>query len=259
MSCARNLDIKNNINRDEWLLCDFHIHTDFSDGKLSLKEVVDLFGKYGFDAISVTDHILDKYTLEDRLKKGEPINAIKEDEFKNYLKTLWKEGRRAWKEYHMLLIPGAEITNNEDLYHILAVDVKEYVDPTLPVKDIVENIKDQNALAIAAHPGKKKEDKEHLSWYLWKNREDFRDLFDAWEIGNGHDLFNSIGVKSYNYIASSDFHEPYDIYSWKTLVKSEKNVEAIKEAIRTNKDVAIHLMRDNRNKNARNFTKNYNL
>ncbi|RLG11687.1 phosphotransferase, partial [Candidatus Pacearchaeota archaeon] len=79
---------------------------------------------------------------------------------------------------------------------------------------------------------------------LWKNQERFRDLFDAWEVANRDDLFNSIGVKKYNYIANSDFHEPRHLYSWKTLIRAEeKNVEAIKEAIRKNENVAIYLMR----------------
>ena len=40
-----------------WLLCDFHIHTDFSDGALPLREVIDLYGGKGFDVIGVSDHI----------------------------------------------------------------------------------------------------------------------------------------------------------------------------------------------------------
>ena len=144
----------------DWLLCDFHIHTKFSDGRLSLREVVDLFGKHGFDVISITDHILDRYILEERIRKGEQINAITKEDFKDYLKALWKEAKRAWKEYNMLLIPGVEITNNRDLYHILAIDIKEYVEPSLSVEEIIKGVKEQNALVIAAHPDRKKEDKE---------------------------------------------------------------------------------------------------
>ena len=58
---------KYNLSGD-WLLCDFHIHTNISDGLLPLKDVIDLYGKHGFDVISITDHILDKYTLEKRIK-----------------------------------------------------------------------------------------------------------------------------------------------------------------------------------------------
>ncbi len=229
----------------DWLLCDFHIHTTFSDGSLPLKDVVDLYGKHGFDVIAITDHILDRYTIEKHVKSKRPINAIKEEEFKEYMKILWNEAKRVWKEYKMLLIPGVELTNNFKRYHILAIDIKEYIDPTLPVNEIVRRIKEQNAIAIAAHPDRKKTDKEHHSWYLWENQERFRNLFDAWELANRDDLFNSIGVKKYNYVANSDFHEPCHLYSWKTLIKTEKNIEAVKDAIRKNENVALYLMRNN--------------
>ena len=42
-----------------WLLCDFHIHTQWSDGAEALETVVDLYGARGFDAICITDHVMD--------------------------------------------------------------------------------------------------------------------------------------------------------------------------------------------------------
>jgi 3',5'-nucleoside bisphosphate phosphatase len=36
------------------LLCDFHIHTTFSDGSVELRRTVDLFGQAGFDVIAIT-------------------------------------------------------------------------------------------------------------------------------------------------------------------------------------------------------------
>ena len=42
------------------LLCDFHIHTTYSDGILPLPEVVDLFGRSGHDVIAITDHIVNR-------------------------------------------------------------------------------------------------------------------------------------------------------------------------------------------------------
>ena len=44
---------------EPFLLCDFHVHTRWSDGRLSIREVVDLYGQTGrFDVIAITDHIL---------------------------------------------------------------------------------------------------------------------------------------------------------------------------------------------------------
>jgi predicted metal-dependent phosphoesterase TrpH len=38
------------------LLCELHAHTTWSDGELSLRELVDLYGDAGFDVLCVTDH-----------------------------------------------------------------------------------------------------------------------------------------------------------------------------------------------------------
>ena len=49
---------------EPFLLCDFHVHTQWSDGKLTVREVVDLYGQTGkFDVIAITDHILMKKDL----------------------------------------------------------------------------------------------------------------------------------------------------------------------------------------------------
>jgi hypothetical protein len=42
------------------LLCDFHIHTNYSDGVLPMSKVVDLFGRSGHDVIAITDHIVNE-------------------------------------------------------------------------------------------------------------------------------------------------------------------------------------------------------
>lgn len=52
-----------------WFLCDFHIHTSFSDGSLALKEVVDLYGQHGFGVIGVS------ITL---FRPDKPINTQKD-------------------------------------------------------------------------------------------------------------------------------------------------------------------------------------
>lgn len=51
--------------RNSWLLCDFHIHTDMSDGSHPIEDIVDMYGNNGFDAISITDHVLDSKTLKE--------------------------------------------------------------------------------------------------------------------------------------------------------------------------------------------------
>ena len=36
---------------------DFHIHSTHSDGDLRIDEIVELYGKLGFGAIAITDHL----------------------------------------------------------------------------------------------------------------------------------------------------------------------------------------------------------
>jgi predicted metal-dependent phosphoesterase TrpH len=227
----------------EWLLCDFHIHTNYSDGKLSLQEVIDLYGEQGFDVISITDHVLDLKTVEKLTGMGEPIRTLGKESFDDYLHTLWEQTRRAWEEYRMLLIPGVELTNEHDQYHILGIDVKKFIDPLLPVETIIEGIHTQAGIAVACHPHRKDSDSTHESLYLWERHDSLALLFDAWEVANRDDLFNVVGLKKSNYIANSDFHEPWHLYSWKTLIHAEKNSEAVKSAIRNNRRIAIHLFR----------------
>jgi predicted metal-dependent phosphoesterase TrpH len=44
---------------EPFLLCDFHVHTDWSDGRLTLRDTIDLYGcTERFDVIAIIDHIL---------------------------------------------------------------------------------------------------------------------------------------------------------------------------------------------------------
>jgi len=42
----------------EPLLCELHAHTTWSDGVLTPAELVDLYGRCGFDVLAVTDHVV---------------------------------------------------------------------------------------------------------------------------------------------------------------------------------------------------------
>ena len=102
---------------EPFLLCDFHVHSRWSDGRLTIREVVDLYGKTGkFDVIAITDHILMKKDLLARLGRvatlGRRAFGVKEDQFGSYLDEIQSEARRAQSMYGMLVLPGAEITQN---------------------------------------------------------------------------------------------------------------------------------------------------
>ena len=43
-------------SRSSPLLCELHAHTIWSDGAFAIGEVVDLYGRRGFDVLAITDH-----------------------------------------------------------------------------------------------------------------------------------------------------------------------------------------------------------
>src|SRR6476659_8687484 len=82
---------------EPFLLCDFHVHSTWSDGKLSVAEVVDLYGATGkFDVIAITDHILMKKDLLARAGRiatlGQPRFGLREDDFDAYLADVLSVG-----------------------------------------------------------------------------------------------------------------------------------------------------------------------
>ena len=224
------------------LRCDFHIHTTYSDGKCSIPEILELYAREQFDVIAITDHALDSTSLEVFEQAGGPPSVTNKN-FLDYMHHLEAFRQRAREQYNLHLIPGLELTNNRDEYHILALDIQEWIDPNLPVPELVAQIHRQEGLAVACHPAKKEGVLEQGSYrHLYEHREHYRDLFDAWEIANRHHLFNSVGLMKMPYLANSDLHHPEHIFSWKTLLEAEKfNTNSVKNAIRKNDAIAIFL------------------
>src|SRR5262249_28191942 len=102
---------------EPFLLCDFHVHTQWSDGRLTLRDVIDLYGRTGrFDVIAITDHILMKRDLLARAGRiatlGQRAFGVREEAFNDYLAEIQYEAARARREYDLLVIPGAEVTQN---------------------------------------------------------------------------------------------------------------------------------------------------
>jgi 3',5'-nucleoside bisphosphate phosphatase len=239
---------------EPFLLCDFHIHTEWSDGSLSVAEVVDLYGQTGkFDVIAITDHVLMKKDLLARAGRiatlGRRNFGVREADFDAYLGDVRLHAERAMKQYGMLVIAGAEITQNRlrgsKNSHIIALDVNKYISADQPADDILRAIRRQNALSIACHPHHRTTRRIEISTcYLWDHRDELSDLVDVWEAANRDDLFSVTSLKHFPYVANSDFHKPKHLYSWKTLLRCEKTWPAVKQALRRNVDVALTLFRN---------------
>jgi predicted metal-dependent phosphoesterase TrpH len=229
------------------LLCDFHIHTRYSDGSVGLKRTVDLFGQAGFDVIAITDHVVNGDNTFGKLVNRFNF-SVTDDRFKTYLSHITEEAKRAWDRYGMLVIPGVEITKNsfssDKSAHLLLIDIKEFIPASWNYEKIFLEAKKQDALIVACHPHHTSEKSFKDTLFLWNNRDKYARYIDAWEIANRDDVFNVISLKKYPYIAGSDFHRVRHLYSWKSLLNCKKDVGSVKQCIRSNWGVAITLFRN---------------
>ncbi|MGA2318842.1 MAG: ATP-binding protein [Thermodesulfobacteriota bacterium] len=232
----------------KWLLADLHIHSTFSDGSMPVEEIVKIYGEAGFDVIAITDHLFDTQSPRS-LEIHEEGKSIKDVEA--YFQKIEEVSQWAKQTFGLLVIPGLEICNLSEDYHILGIDLKEGVNPNQDAEGVIKEIHRQGGLAIASHPHLK------LSYFLqgdtlsiqrhplhlWKYRGRYVGKIDAWEIANREDLFPIIGLERYPFLASSDFHERHHLTSWKSLILAEKDKEDVKKAI-IEKSVSLFFFRD---------------
>ena len=206
-----------------------------------------------FDVIAITDHILMKRDLLARAARiatlGRREFSVTEGRFQSYLENIASEARRARRLYDLLVVPGAEITQNHirsrKNSHIIALNIREFISADQPAEDILRAIRAQDAFSIACHPHHRTTRRVEVgTCYLWDHRKRLVDLVDVWEAANRDDLFSVTSLKHYPYVANSDFHKAKHLHSWKTLVRCEKTWEAIARTLRSNVDVALTLYRN---------------
>ena len=216
------------------LLCDFHVHTTYSDGMLSLPEVVDLFGRSGHDVIAVTDHIVNRDNGLGKIAHA-IRHSLNPETWKSYFEEICREADRAWKTYGMLVIPGAELTRNtinrDTSVHILALGLEEFLSADGDPLDLLREIRARDAVSVACHPHEMSEFYAN-TFYLWNRRRIVGGLVDLWEVGCRWDLFPVVSREKLPHIANSDFHRPEHLYAWKTLLRAEKTVPAVLAALK---------------------------
>jgi predicted metal-dependent phosphoesterase TrpH len=175
-------------------------------------------------------------------------DSVRAETFDDYLADIEYESERARRKYGLLVLPGAEITQNhvrgKKNSHIIALGVKAYISADQRADAILHEIRRQDAVSIACHPHHRTTRRLEISTcYLWDHREELAELVDVWEAANRDDLFSVTSLKHFPYIANSDFHKPKHLYSWKTLLRAEKSWESIKAALKANVDVGLMLYR----------------
>lgn len=219
------------------LLTDLHIHSNFSDGRHSIHDIVDIYGNAGFDAIAITDHLAETNTLIGKITERLDVTLTKKN-FDSYIETIEEERERAWRQYGMIVVTGFEITKNNisplKSSHIVALDVKEFLSAEDDSAVILKKIRSIGGLGIAAHPLFTRR-LEPQTFHLWLRRKELRHYVDAWEIGNGWFFSKHLSKTGLPVIANSDFHYFSQLTSWKTLVDAKKNKDDILDGIRRQK------------------------
>ncbi len=216
------------------LLCDFHVHTTYSDGVLTLREVVDLLGRSGHDAIAITDHIVNR---ENGLGKIAHVmgRSLDPETWKRYRDEIETEAARAWSAYAMVVLPGAELTRNtinrDTSVHVLALGLEEFLSADGDPIEMLREIRSRGAVSVACHPHEMSEFYAN-TWYLWNRRKVVEGLVDLWEVGCRWDLFPVVSREMLPHIANSDFHRREHLYAWKTLLPAQKTASGILEALR---------------------------
>lgn len=215
------------------LLADFHIHTTWSDGVLSIPEVVDLFGRSGHDVIAITDHVVNNDTVIGKASQRF-VRSVTAENFHEYRSEIEREKKRALDQYGMVVIAGFELTQNRvkrnNSAHVLALGVDEFISADGTVEDMFVRAQSLGRIVVACHPHEQS-DWFSNTFYLWNRREEVAGLVDLWEVACRWDLFPPVARERFPYVGNSDFHRPEHLHAWKTLVQARKNEQAVFRAL----------------------------
>lgn len=213
---------------------DFHVHSTFSDGKLTIPQLVDFYGSRGFGAIAITDHLCEQKSWLGRAARLLE-RTLTPANFPIYREIIQSQAERAWEQYRMVVIAGFELTqnnvSNHRSAHIVALGAQDFIAADGDPLELARAIRAQGALAVAAHPvPTRKMEKQTL--HLWDRREELASEFDAWEVASGPHWFHEVANSGLPMLATSDLHSVRQIHAWKTRLDCERSPDAILDAIR---------------------------
>lgn len=212
------------------LLCELHAHTTWSDGSLTIPELVDLYGRAGFDVLAITDHVLTEPTPGCR--------SVHADNFEVYLGEIEGEAERAWWSYRMLVLPGLELTDAhpqpERSAHVVAVGMRRFVGLEEGLDGALARARDDGALLIGAHPYPLEAARlsSRGTARLAADPDWAREAVHRLELVNRHDFFHWVARSLLPAVATGDFHLPRHLWTWKTVVCCVLEPAAVIELLR---------------------------
>jgi predicted metal-dependent phosphoesterase TrpH len=223
------------------LLADFHIHTTWSDGKLPVPAVIDLFGQSGHDVIAITDHVVNRDSVIGKLTHHFGLTVTAEN-FAQYQDEIERERRRAWDRYRMIVLTGFELTQNtvkrRTSAHVLALGLDSFISADGTVVEMLERAQKKSRIVVACHPHEQS-DWFSNTFYLWNRREELAELIDLWEVACRWDLFPPVARARFPYIGNSDFHREEHLYAWKTLLPCGKSEKEVLDTLAAGRGMAV--------------------
>ena len=237
------------------LLCELHAHTSWSDGDLTIQELVDLHGRSGFDVLCVTDHVI---RSGDPWRERQPGLAswVDEEQLGSVLLEIEREAARSWRTYGMLVVPGLELTfNDEDpgqAAHAVAVGLREFISVDDGIAEAMSAAAEAGAAIIAAHPygasrdpsgestadGTPPPNDSRLTQRFYRD-EELRGLAHRFELFNRSQLFGWVADAGLPAVATGDVHRAEHAFGWKTLLPTRHEESAVVEYLRSSRPVYL--------------------
>ena len=208
------------------LLCELHAHTTWSDGALGVRELCDLYGCNGFDVLAITDHTT-----------REP-GHVQAESFDAYLEEVDAEAVRAARLYGLLVVPGLELTYDDDdplqAGHAVAVGLRSFVDVRRGLERALASARASGAALVAAHPYAPDQlEGATRGTAAFAARPELAAQVDRFELFNRHTLFGWVAKAGLPSVANGDFHRDEHLGGWKTLMPCARTESAVVDYLRS--------------------------
>jgi len=223
------------------LLAELHSHTTWSDGDLSVGELVELYGSAGFDVLCVTDHAY----REDDPVITPSARGITAESHADYLAEIEGAAVLAQRRYGLLVLPGLELSYNDldprRSAHAVAVGLREHPSLADGLAAALQGADAAGAALIGAHPDDAVDttSRSHPTLGFAADPDGLGGLVHRFELFNRSQLFPWVAAAGRASVASGDFHRIEHLGGWKTLIPCARREEAIVGYLRSPRPVYL--------------------